>query len=791
MKHALLTCFIAWVLLVQASSADEKMKGEVDVVSEIGGGTCLIDDDCNGHGLCDVDDNKKDSKKDEKTCMCDVKFTGKFCDEPTKKPIEGDVEKPKSEKHDVTVSALKEADDSTADKRDLDSLEYEKKSNVFGLSPEALEKAGQEFLIYSPILKKYLYLSSNTKWTGKGSRLRVAAHNDRTDKRNLFKLTKKGDKYNLENTKEKKRIYISGSKSGVVKRSHAVLGAGASETGTKEEKFEFTFKEKDQDGFYQIMQGDDELILFVSKDGLPLRRLVEADTRNREADQTQWFQLVLKDKVKTDNVKLEYDINKKKILDTIDGIAESKKIVNEAKSPISNTKTFTKRFPTRLPTKKQRNSVLLGKLLQDGAIKIVLNNKDKTARVELLSYNYKCLLKSGYKDTSVSATFATIVKATAEVSTTAKSTQEDTESKTISHVVSDQIVFETKANHIDCINWIIKTSRFDVPYTVKVTTNDGKVLEAHGEVQGSSLVGKDFLTLKDFTGDELKKLLRTASDLKYRIKEKKEEFLLLGGHAVVLTPDDMHLGVNESIKDTARLLPNKSALHTSKALGIVTTEEVCKDDRKEVLSGLSDIILARVFGHSDIQEMADEASVPVINALSETYHPLQTLADFLTLLEHYKSIEGMTMTWVGDGNNIIHSLMMAAPRLGGYEVFPEVAKDAENFAKHCSTKIEYTNDPYEACKDTNIIVTDTWISMGQEEEKAMRMKAFADYQVTKKKIGVFSHCLPRKSEEVDDETFYSDRSLVWQEAENRKWTVMSVMLHLLKDYQPTSNQHQL
>eukprot|EP00794_Sanderia_malayensis_P002650 gene2650-3067_t len=320
----------------------------------------------------------------------------------------------------------------------------------------------------------------------------------------------------------------------------------------------------------------------------------------------------------------------------------------------------------------------------------------------------------------------------------------------------------------------------------------------------SSLVGKDFLTLKDFTGDELKKLLRTASDLKYRIKEKKEiikpldgktmamifqkrstrtrtssdgGISLLGGHAVVLTPDDMHLGVNESIKDTAR-----------------------------VLSGLSDIILARVFGHSDIQEMADEASVPVINALSETYHPLQTLADFLTLLEHYKSIEGMTMTWVGDGNNIIHSLMMAAPRLGvnlriatpkGYEVFPEVAKDAENFAKHCSTKIEYTNDPYEACKDTNIIVTDTWISMGQEEEKAMRMKAFADYQVTKKMTSLaaenwcFLHCLPRKSEEVDDETFYSDRSLVWQEAENRKWTVMSVMLHLLKDYQPTSNQHQL
>eukprot|EP00794_Sanderia_malayensis_P002649 gene2649-3066_t len=458
MKHALLTCFIAWVLLVQASSADEKMKGEVDVVSEIGGGTCLIDDDCNGHGLCDVDDNKKDSKKDEKTCMCDVKFTGKFCDEPTKKPIEGDVEKPKSEKHDVTVSALKEADDSTADKRDLDSLEYEKKSNVFGLSPEALEKAGQEFLIYSPILKKYLYLSSNTKWTGKGSRLRVAAHNDRTDKRNLFKLTKKG----------------------------------ASETGTKEEKFEFTFKEKDQDGFYQIMQGDDELILFVSKDGLPLRRLVEADTRNREADQTQWFQLVLKDKVKTDNVKLEYDINKKKILDTIDGIAESKKIVNEAKSPISNTKTFTKTFSDTITNKEAKEFSITGKV-------------------------------------TASATFATIVKATAEVSTTAKSTQEDTESKTISHVVSDQIVFETKANHIDCINWIIKTSRFDVPYTVKVTTNDGKVLEAHGEVQGF----RSYEGLKPGTKDE-KATFDKSSNL-HRLADAFELWTLIVGSGVFPT----------------------------------------------------------------------------------------------------------------------------------------------------------------------------------------------------------------------------------------------------------------
>jgi len=316
--------------------------------------------------------------------------------------------------------------------------------------------------------------------------------------------------------------------------------------------------------------------------------------------------------------------------------------------------------------------------------------------------------------------------------------------------------------------------------------------------KSSSLVGRSFLTLKDYSGKEIKKLLWTAVDLKHRIKVENENFRplegktlamifqkrstrtrtsteggfsVLGGHAVNLSPDDVHLGVNETIKDSSR-----------------------------VLSRLSDIVLARVYGHSDIEEMANEASIPVVNGLSETYHPLQSLADFQTLMEHYGSVKGLKMAWVGDGNNIIHSLMMTAPRLGvdlriatpkGYEVFPEVAKAADNFAKQCSTEIHYTNDPREACKDANVLVTDTWISMGQEEEKAERLKAFAGYQITKKLTSLaadnwsFLHCLPRKLEEVDDETFYSDRSLVWQEAENRKWTVMSVMLNLLKEYQPT------
>lgn len=308
---------------------------------------------------------------------------------------------------------------------------------------------------------------------------------------------------------------------------------------------------------------------------------------------------------------------------------------------------------------------------------------------------------------------------------------------------------------------------------------------------------RHFLTLKDFCENEVKDMLWVASDLKQRFKEKHEHycpltgksaglifekrstrtrvstetaFALLGGHSCFLSPSDIHLGVNESLKDTAK-----------------------------VLSGFLDILLARVYRHKDLEVLALEGSVPVVNGLSEVYHPLQALADFLTLQEHFKSLKGLTLAWVGDGNNIIHSLMMAAPKLGvsvrcatpkGYECDPTVHQDAVDLAsKHC-TSLYCTTDPYDACKDADVLVTDTWVSMGQEEEKKERLRAFEGYQITKKMAAVaspdwsFLHCLPRKPEEVDDDVFYSKQSLVWQEAENRKWTVMAVMLCLLRDHQP-------
>ncbi|XP_066272304.1 ornithine transcarbamylase, mitochondrial-like [Branchiostoma lanceolatum] len=312
-----------------------------------------------------------------------------------------------------------------------------------------------------------------------------------------------------------------------------------------------------------------------------------------------------------------------------------------------------------------------------------------------------------------------------------------------------------------------------------------------------SMLGRNFLTLRDFSPFEIQQILWTAADLKTRIKGTRELYRplvgkraalifqkrstrtrlstetginLLGGKSYFLSPDDIHLSVNETIKDSAR-----------------------------VLSGFVDLILARMYKHEDVESLAAESSVPIVNALSELYHPLQILADMQTLQDHFGNLRGLTVAWVGNGNNIIHSYMMAAPKLGfnlkiaspkGYEACPNVTKDAEKLAKQYGTQIFHTTDPREACEDADVLVTDRRIknSTRPEEEKLECLKAFQGYQVSHRlvkvaaKDWVFLHCGPRKQGEVDDAVFYSERSLVWREAENRKWTVMAVVLSLLEDH---------
>lgn len=240
-----------------------------------------------------------------------------------------------------------------------------------------------------------------------------------------------------------------------------------------------------------------------------------------------------------------------------------------------------------------------------------------------------------------------------------------------------------------------------------------------------------------------------------------------------LSAQDIQLGVNESLYDTS-----------------------------VVLSSMSAGIVARVNGHDVVADMAKWSSVPVINALSDLYHPLQTIADYLTVAEAFPSstsgkglgLEGLKIAWVGDANNVLYDLAIGAMKLGvdvsvatpkGYEI-PGFMRDIIGSAAASSPspgKLSESTVPEEAVKNADIIVTDTWVSMGQEEEKVKRLKAFEGYQVTNemaKRGGAkegwkFMHCLPRHPEEVSDEVFYGPRSLVFPEAENRLYSAIAAL----------------
>lgn len=226
-------------------------------------------------------------------------------------------------------------------------------------------------------------------------------------------------------------------------------------------------------------------------------------------------------------------------------------------------------------------------------------------------------------------------------------------------------------------------------------------------------------------------------------------------------------------------------------------------DTALVLSSMTSCLVARVGPHSDVADLAKHSTVPVINALSDLYHPLQTIADFLTIHESFPTsttnpkslgLEGLKIAWVGDANNVLFDLAIGALKLGvdvavatpkGYEI-PMDMRDiivSAGATGGTGAKLIETAVPEEAVKDADIIVTDTWISMGQEAEKIARLKAFEGFQVTSelaKRGGAkdgwkFMHCLPRHPEEVSDEVFYGPRSVVFREAENRLWAAVSTL----------------
>lgn len=233
----------------------------------------------------------------------------------------------------------------------------------------------------------------------------------------------------------------------------------------------------------------------------------------------------------------------------------------------------------------------------------------------------------------------------------------------------------------------------------------------------------------------------------------------LGGHAIFLSPNDTQLGRGESVEDTAR-----------------------------VLSRMVDIIMIRTFSHKMIETFAANSKVPVINALTDDYHPCQLLADMQTFKEHRGDIQGKSVAWVGDGNNMCHSFMNAAKQWDfelkiacpeGYE------PNAELMANH-QGRVSILRNPKEAVRDCALVVTDTWASMGQDEEKDTRTRAFADLQVNEELMShaqsdaLFMHCLPAyRGMEISDTMLDSDQSVVWDEAENRLHAQKALMEFLL------------
>lgn len=313
-----------------------------------------------------------------------------------------------------------------------------------------------------------------------------------------------------------------------------------------------------------------------------------------------------------------------------------------------------------------------------------------------------------------------------------------------------------------------------------------------------NLHGRHFLTLKDFTTQEIEFLLCLSADLKNK-KRIRTQYPLLkgrnialifekpstrtrcaftvaaideGGHPEYLSKNDIHLGAKEDTKDTAR-----------------------------VLGRMFDGIQFRGFQHSTVEELARYAGVPVWNGLTDEYHPTQILADMLTIREHFGDLKGRKLVFVGDArNNMGNSLMIGCAKLGlhyvgcapeSLEPTPERVAECRKIAEESSMggTISLSTDPREAVKDADVIYTDVWYSMGEEDKAAERKKLLAPYQVnmdlfkaTGNKETIFMHCLPAyKGNEVTEDVFEHPHSKVFDEAENRMHTIKAVMVATIGD----------
>ncbi|HEY2492048.1 MAG TPA: ornithine carbamoyltransferase [Paenibacillus sp.] len=307
-----------------------------------------------------------------------------------------------------------------------------------------------------------------------------------------------------------------------------------------------------------------------------------------------------------------------------------------------------------------------------------------------------------------------------------------------------------------------------------------------------NLKGRDFIELDDFAPDEIQYLIDLAIEIKRKQKngevyqpllgktiglifEKSSTrtrvsfevgAFQLGAHALFLSKNDIQLGRGEIISDTA-----------------------------QVLSRYLDGIMIRTFGHENVIDLARYATVPVINGLSDLAHPCQVLADYQTVYEHKGKLKGLKLAYIGDGNNMAHSLMIGGVKLGvdvyvatpkGYEPDPAVVKECLEIAAQTGAKIVVTQSAEEAVKDADVIYTDVWASMGFEEEQKVREAAFANYQVNEQLVQgaksdyLFLHCLPaHRGEEVSEDVIDGSHSVIFDQAENRLHAQKALMAALM------------
>jgi ornithine carbamoyltransferase len=292
------------------------------------------------------------------------------------------------------------------------------------------------------------------------------------------------------------------------------------------------------------------------------------------------------------------------------------------------------------------------------------------------------------------------------------------------------------------------------------------------------LKGRDILSVSDLSREEIFFLLERTKELKTSVKNKKDALsgrilgllfekastrtrasfeaamMQLGGEVMYMRPDELQLGRGEPIKDTAR-----------------------------VLTEYLDALVLRTRKHETLKEFAEYCDIPVINGLSDLEHPTQVLCDLYTIQETKNQLRNLNLTWIGDGNNVCNSWLLGASITGmnisvatptAYEPNKDILKRAKKLADKSGSKIEVTRDPKEAARDADVLYTDVWISMGQEEETERRMRAFQGYQINRdllkaaRKDAVVMHCLPaHRGMEITESMLEGSRSIVWRQVENK------------------------